>query len=116
MRSASHRKDKNMKPTIQYIDKKSRRDSLDRDSRNAPVFPKIDCNFQAASIAHIGSRCAGSRRPSFLAISQGYFNNEARPNFVSEAVLFSVIVVTAAVPLVHSASALLQLVRSIAPL
>ncbi|MEP6698242.1 MAG: hypothetical protein ABJB09_00785 [Verrucomicrobiota bacterium] len=103
-----------MKPNIQYIDKKSRRGSLDRDSRGAQSFPKTDYSFQAASLSNIGGRCLGLRRPSFRMISQGYFENEARVEFVTEAALFSVIVATVAVPLFHSASALLQLVRSVA--
>ena len=97
-----------MKPNIQYTDKKS-----GRDLRGAQSFPKTDYNYHTATLANIGGRCLSLRRPSFRMISQGYFKNEARVDFVTEAALFSVIVATVAVPLLHSASALLHLVRSV---
>jgi hypothetical protein len=63
-----------------------------------------------------GGRCFGACRPSFRAISQEYFKNEARRNFASEAALFVVIVMTAALPILNSASALMHMVRSFAML
>ncbi len=104
-------KDKNMKPTIQF-NEKSRRDFSDRESRQGSALPKTDYSFQAASVANGGGRCFGSCRPSFRAISQDYFKNEARRSFAGEAALFSVIVVTAALPILNSVSALVHLVRS----
>jgi hypothetical protein len=100
-----------MKPTIQF-NEKSRRDLSDRDFRQGSALPKTDYSYQAPSVANMGGRCFGSRRPSFRSISQDYFKYEARPSFVSEAALFTVIVITAAVPIINSASALLHLVRS----
>ena len=100
-----------MKPTIQF-NEKSRRDFSDRESRKGSALPKTDYSFQAASVANGGGRCFGSCRPSFRAISQDYFKNEARRSFASEAALFSVIVVTAALPILNSVSALVHLVRS----
>jgi hypothetical protein len=108
MRNASHRKDKNMKPTIQFNEKSSRDH---RDSRRG-TFPKTDYSLQAAPLTHGGGRCFGSRRASFRSISQDYFKNEAPHSFAAEAALFGVIVMTAAVPILNSASALLHLVRS----
>jgi hypothetical protein len=104
-----------MKPTIQF-NEKSRRNFSDRESRNGSAHPKTDYSFQAASVANGGSCCFGSCRPSFRAISQDYFKNEARRSFASEAALFSVIVMTAALPILSSASALVHLVRSIGTL
>ena len=97
-----------MKPIIQF-NKKSSRDH--RASRRGSSFPQIDYSLQAGTIT-AGGRCFGSRRPSFRSISQDYFKNEAPHNYVREAALFSVIVMTAAVPIVNSVSALLHLVRS----
>lgn len=105
------RKDKNMKPTIQF-NEKSRRDFSDRESRQGSALPKTDYSFQAASVVNGGGRCFGTCRPSFRAISQDYFKNEAPRSFVSEAVLFSVIVISAAWPILNSASALVHLLRS----
>jgi hypothetical protein len=104
-----------MKPTIQF-NEKSCRDSLSREPRKGSALPKTDYSFQAASVANGGGRCFGSCRPSFRSISQDYFKNEARRSFAGEAILFSVIVMTAALPILNSASALVHLVRSIGTL
>ena len=104
-----------MKPTIQF-NEKSRRDSSERGSRGRSALPMTDCNYHTASISNMGSRCFGSRRSSFRSISQDYFKNEARQNYVGEAALFCVIALTAALPLFHSAQALIELVRSVAVL
>ena len=104
-----------MKPTVQF-NEKSRRDFSDRESRHGSALPKTDYNFQAASVANGGGRCFGACRPSFRAISQDYFKNEAPRSFAGEAALFSGIVMTAALPILNSASALVHLVRSIGTL
>jgi hypothetical protein len=100
-----------MKPTIQFHET-SRRDFCDRGSRKGSASPKADYSFQAGSVANGGGRCFGSSHPSFRSISQDYFKNEARHSFAGEAALFSVIVMTAAVPIISSVHALFQLVRS----
>ena len=64
----------------------------------------------------MGGRCFGSPRPSIRAISQDYFKNEARHSFMTEAALFSVIVLTSAVSVINSAAGLVHLVRSFAVL
>ena len=89
-----------MKPTIQLNERRGQRG------------PKIDCNFQVASMPNRG----GHRSPcaSIRAVSHDYFKNEARSMFATEAAFFSVIVITAAVPLINTAVALVHLVRSIA--
>jgi hypothetical protein len=115
MPNASHRKDKNMKPTIQF-NEKSRRGLSDRASRQGSTFPKTDYSFQAASVANGSGRCFGPGREPFRAISQNYFKNEAPQSFAGEAALFGVIVLTVAVPIVNSVSALVHLVRSLGTL
>jgi len=104
-----------MKPTIQF-NEKSHRDLSDREFRKGSPLPKTDFSFQAAPVTNGGGRCFGTRRPSFRAISQDYFKNEEPRNFAGEAALFVVIVMTAALPIINSASALLHLVRSFAAL
>jgi hypothetical protein len=91
-----------MKPTIQLNEHHGLR------------LPKIDQNFQVASMPSRGGRRFGSRHASIRAVSADYFKNEARSMFVSEAAFFSVIVMTAAVPLIYTAMALVHLVRSVA--
>ena len=85
-------------------------------TRSGLRLPKTDYCYQAPSVASMGGRCLGSRRPSIRAISQDYFKNEARQNFAREAALFCVIVITAAVPVINSVSAVAHLVRSFATL
>ena len=91
-----------MKPTIQF------------NTRRGPRLPKTDCAYQASSIASMGGRCFGSPRPSFREISKDYFNYEARESFASEAVLFSLMVMTAAASLIGSAAGMVHLVRAFA--
>ena len=88
-----------MKPTIQT------------NPRRSPALPKTDYCYQSPA-TNRGGRCFDSRRPSIRAISQNYFKNEVRHSFATEAALFGVIVLTAAVPLIDSAAALVDLVRS----
>ena len=91
-----------MKPTIQINERKGLR------------LPKTDCNYQVGSMPNRGGRGRDSRRASIRAISNDYFKNEARSTFATEAAFFSVIVMTAAVPLIYTAMALVHLVRSVA--
>ena len=90
-----------MKPTIHS------------NQRHGLRMPKTDCNYQVGSMP---SRGRHSRRASIRAVSNDYFKNEARSLFVTEAAFFSVIVMTAAVPLISTATALVHLVRSFAAL
>ncbi len=103
-----------MKPTVQF-NEKSRRDLSDRGFRKGSLLPQTDYSFQASSLPN-GGRCFDGRRPSFRAISQEYFKNEEPRSFAGEAALFVVIVMTAALPIINSASGLVHLVRSFASL
>jgi hypothetical protein len=93
-----------MKPTIQFNERNGRR------------MPMTECNYQVASMPSRGGRNFGSRGASIRAISREYFKNEARSTFATEAAFFSVIVMTAAVPLIYTAMAMVHLVRSFAAL
>jgi hypothetical protein len=91
-----------MKPTIQFNERNGRR------------MPKTDCAYQVASMPNRGGRGNGRGRASIRAISREYFKNEARSMFAIEAAFFSVIVMTAAVPLINTVTAMVHLVRSFA--
>ena len=91
-----------MKPTIQF------------NTRRGSRLPKTDYAYQAAPVANLGGRCLGSPRPSFRSISKDYFKYEARQSFATEAALFSVIVMTAAVSLISSVAGAVHLVRAFA--
>jgi hypothetical protein len=90
-----------MKPTIQL------------NERHGLCMPRIDQSLQVASMPSRGGRSFGSRHASIRAVSAEYFKNEARSMFVTEAAFFSVIVMTAAVPLIYTAMALVHLIRSV---
>ncbi len=103
--TASHWWRQNMKPTIQ-IENESR-------LQKAKRLPAIDFNFQAISAGH-SAGCASLRRPSFRNISRAYFDTEANNYFLVEAAVFAAIMLTAALPLINGASAVLNLIRSCA--
>ena len=92
-----------MKPTIQF------------NKRNGLRMPKTDFGYQVGAMPSRG-RGYGRRRASIRAVSREYFSNEARTTFATEAAFFSVIVMTAAVPLIYTAIAVVHLVRSVAAL
>ena len=72
-------------------------------------MPKIDCAFRPSSIDDFGGRGKTIR---FRDLSGGYFNDEAPRAFASEAVVFGAILLTVVVPLINSASAVMDLVRA----
>jgi hypothetical protein len=92
-----------MKP-ISVIVGKSNRSSL------------IDCNYRAMSLDGYRGRCVKTEVPGFWKISAQYFQNEARHDFTAEAVCFAVIIITAAIPLVSAANAVVELCRAFAQL
>jgi hypothetical protein len=53
-----------------------------------------------------------SREPLFRGISQDYLTKEAPQHFACEAVVFWVIMMAAARPLLNAANAVLELIRS----
>ena len=93
-----------MKPTTQF------------NERNARQMPKTDYGYQIGSMPSRGGSNHGSRHASIRAVSREYFKNEARSTFATEAAFFSVIVMTAAVPLINTVTAMAHLVRSFAAL
>jgi hypothetical protein len=76
-------------------------------------FPITDHNYQSVSLGGGSGSRARLAGPSFRNISREYFDNEARHNFVGEALFFAAIVLTAALPLMNSAYALAHFVRAI---
>jgi hypothetical protein len=84
-----------------------------RDNRGQN-FPVTDYNYQpngCADRGHCGPRF-GTNGPSFRGISNDYFAREARHNFAAEGTIFAVIVMTAALPILNSATALFHFLHS----
>ena len=96
-----------MKPTFQFI-KTDRPSDTFASRRKGFTSPKCDYNFQASK-ADFSGRCHGHGSPSFRSISNDYFKHEARGHFASEALVFGVIALVAAVPVIEGIRGLVQL-------
>jgi hypothetical protein len=80
--------------------------------RNHGRFPLTDCNYNSIILTGYRGQCAKPKAPSFRNISRQYFENEARHDFIGEAVLFAMLAITAVVPLVSAAYAVSELCRA----
>jgi hypothetical protein len=82
--------------------------------RSARRFPIADCDYQAPSyIDRSGGHCANVPSPSFRNISRDYFRNEARYTFASEAALFVLITIMAALAIASGAVAAIDFLRTL---
>jgi hypothetical protein len=79
-------------------------------------FPRIDCNYRPMTLDGYRARCARTEIPRFRNISGQYFQNEARHDFLVEAVCFGILIITASVPLVSATNAVVELSRALAQL
>ena len=95
-----------MKPKL---DIRNRCDLLMLPTTTSRVFSKTDFSYQAPT--DFDRISAGCRRSSFRAISHDYFTKEAPQHFSHEAVLFFVMMMTVALPLLNASIAVLKLVR-----
>ena len=103
-----------MKTTNQLPNTNKRHDSSGARLSYGRNFPKTDYNYHNASLAGCGAgRGATFLALSFRDISRDYLNREARNNFLTEAALFAMIVITAALPLLNGAHVVAGLVRSL---
>ena len=75
-------------------------------------FPLTDYNYQSMAITGYRGRCAKSVAPSFRNISRQYFQKEARHDFVGEAIVFAMLIITSTVALASGAQAAVQLCRA----
>ena len=85
-----------MKPTPQFRFTSKHDDRFQ--SREGAAFPKTDFNFKANSLDDFGGSRGGKEFPSFRRIGDEFFQKEARRHFVTEAILFGLIVLTVAAP------------------
>ncbi len=72
-----------------------------------------DYNYHSVALESFNNNCARVSAPSLWDISRSYFKNEARYDFLGEAGLFAVIVLTAFLPLINTAYALVEFVCAI---
>ena len=95
-----------MKPTLQFTEIRSRRDSVEI-LRKSSLSPKTDYGFRPNSLHDFSGR-GGKPLPSFRGISAQYFEKEARHHFATEAAFFALIAMTVAVPLFGVVRALID--------
>lgn len=94
-----------MKPTTPTIDR-------ERSRTDRRAFPVTDFNYHSVAPGRSSGRCARTTGLSFRHISREYFETEANHYFLAEAAVFAAIMLTAAVPLVNGAHAVLHLARA----
>jgi hypothetical protein len=115
MRRASHEKQQTigtMKPTPLTTCNASRRDSFDHTMRGRRS-PITDYNYHSISLEHSSAKFVRPAARSFWNITGDYLKNEARHAFWGEAAVFAVLAVTALLPLISNAHALMEFVRAI---
>jgi hypothetical protein len=102
-----------MKPTFPTIISSRRCDSFDGGKCRGRRLPVTDYNYH--SVAFEGSRARYIRRRprSFWNITGDYFKNEARQDFWGEASLWAVLALTASLPLIGNAHAVMEFVRAV---
>ena len=75
--------------------------------------PMTDYSYQAVALGGSSGRYSRYPSRSFWKIADGYLKDEARHDFQSEGMLFAVITITAALPLINNVHALIEFVRAI---
>ena len=88
-----------MKPTI-------------NSNKNARKFPFVDYQYQTSSLENLTGRCEKLSN-SFRDISRDYFDTEENQDFLSNAAIFAALIGSALIPIAASASAMIQLVRTL---
>jgi hypothetical protein len=102
-----------MKPTILTTCNASRRDSFGPAMRSRHMSLIANYNYHAVTFESFRANCGRTSVRSFWNITGDYLKNEARQEFLGEAALFAVVVITAFLPLVSNAHALMEFVRAI---
>jgi hypothetical protein len=72
-----------------------------------------DYNYHSFALESFNTNCGRASALSLWDISRNYFKNEARYDFLGQAALFAVIVLTAFLPLISNAHALVESARAI---
>jgi hypothetical protein len=102
-----------MKPTPSTTSKDRRHHPFDRAAHKSRRSPITDYKYYSGAFGGSSGRYTRYPPRSFWKIADGYLKDEARHDFQSEGMLFAVISVTAALPLINNVHALIQFVRAI---
>jgi hypothetical protein len=76
-------------------------------------FPLVDYHFHSTALGGFSGPCIKESN-SFREISRDYFANEANLYFLREAAVFGTLILTAVVPIVSGAFAVIELCRAVA--
>ena len=93
-----------MKQPLQFNDTTKRNDGARR------PFPVTDYSYQAVDLTGYDACCADASGNSFRAARE-YFENEATRDFLTEAAVFVVMMVTIAAPLFNGLLSIVDLLR-----
>ena len=113
MRGASHRKQRIMKPTFPTLISSRRGESFEGDRCRSRRFPVTDYNYHSVAFEGASARYMHARPRSFWNITGDYYQSEARQDFWGEASLWAVLALTAFLPLISHAHAVMEFVRAI---
>jgi hypothetical protein len=102
-----------MKPIGLITFRDTRRNSFDRATGKCHRQPFTDYRYHSGAFEDSRAHYAPVHARSFWKITGDYFRREARHEFRSEAALFAVIAITAALPLINNLHALIEFVRAI---
>ena len=94
-----------MKPTFSTITNSLRRDSFELSVNKRPCAPLTDHNYHSVAIEEAGAPYVRKCARSFWNITGDYFKNEAA--------LWAVLTITAFLPLISNARAVMEFMRAI---
>ena len=86
--------------------------SLPNIQPNARKFPLVDYHYHASMLSGSSAPCLQTSK-SLRDITRDYFDAEANREFVSEAAVFTALIVMAIMPIVTGISAVLQLLTTL---
>ena len=102
-----------MKPIFQTIITSHRRESFDGGKCTSRRSPVTDYSYHSVAFEGSRARYVRTRARSFWNITGDYYKSEARQDFWGEASLWAVLALTAFLPLISHAHAVMEFVRAI---
>jgi len=102
-----------MKPTLPTLIRSHRSEPFEGDRCRSRRFPVTDYNYHSVAFEGASARYMHARPRSFWNITGDYYQSEARQDFWGEASLWAVLALTAFLPLISHAHAVMEFVRAI---
>jgi len=102
-----------MKPTFPIIIRSHRHESFHSGKCGSRRLPVTDYNYHSVAFEGSSAHYMHTRARSFWNITGDYYKSEARQDFWGEASLWAVLAMTAFLPLITNAHAVMEFVRAI---